>query len=222
MILAFYRVDNSLEYGRHSFDTVAPDKILEKIKQLPEEEREIYSSPEDFAVAYNDELLDGGWWCVTIPDPEEKGKTLEKMISQHAYDSIVSKVKEQVGEKAFHYIFPGIKKALEEGDGDIREKILGTWLDVDCVRVCTYCGKIMEEGWYLDGKGYACSDECAAKSEGITMEDFNKYRIYKDDILQYLKDKGDSRNIEDLSQEECDDILGKIFDNMNCYYTEWY
>lgn len=71
------------------------------------------------------------------------------MISKHAYDEIVAKVKERIGEESFEYIFPGIKKALEEGSGAVREEILINWLNVDSMRVCTQCGAIMEEGWYL-------------------------------------------------------------------------
>lgn len=144
------------------------------------------------------------------------------MVSERAYNEIVTKVKEQIGEESFEYIFPGIKKALEEGSGKVREEILIHWLDCDSVRVCTYCGKIMQEGWYLDCNGYACSDECAAESEGITMEEFKKYRIYKDDILQHLEDEGKGRKIEDLTEEECDEIIDEIAEDLNYYYTEWY
>ena len=90
------------------------------------------------------------------------------------------------------------------------------------MRVCTQCGAIMEEGWYLNDAGYACSDECAAKSEGITMEEFEKWRIYKDDIISYLEDEGEGRKIEDLTKEECDEIIDEIPDDLDYYYTEWY
>lgn len=152
----------------------------------------------------------------------EEKKTLESMISAHAYEEIVEKVKKQVGEAAFEYIFPAVKKALEEGSGKVREEILIHWLDCDSVRICTYCGKIMQKGWYLECNGYACSDECAAESEGITMEEFKKYRIYKDDILQHLEDEGEGRKIEDLTKEECDEIIDEIPDDLDYYYTEWY
>lgn len=151
----------------------------------------------------------------------EKQK-LETMISAHAYKEIVAKVKVQVGEKSFDYIFPAVKKALEEGSGAVRKEILGNWLDCDSVRVCSYCGAIMEEGWYLCDNGYACSDECAAESEGITMEEFKKWRIYKDDILQHLEDEGKGRKIEDLTKEECDEIIDEIADDLDYCYTEWY
>ena len=152
----------------------------------------------------------------------EEKKKLESMISKHAYDEIVEKLKKQVGENAFGYIFPAVKKALEEGSGAVREEILISWLSVDSMRVCTQCGEIMEEGWYLNLAGYACSDECAAKSEGITMEEFEKWRIYKDDIVSYLEDEDEGRKIEDLTKAECDEIIEEIADDLDYYYTEWY
>lgn len=147
---------------------------------------------------------------------------LESMISKHAYNEIVEKLKKQLGEDAFEYLFPAVKKALEEGSGDCREQILISWLNVDSMRVCTQCGAIMEEGWYLNCNGYACSDECAAKSEGITMEEFRKWRIYKDDIVSYLEDEDEGRKIEDLTKEECDEIIDEIADDLDYYYTSWY
>lgn len=150
--------------------------------------------------------------------------TLETMVSAHAYDEIVEKVKGKADESdsVFDIIWPPIKKALEEGDGRIREEILINWLDVDSMRVCSYCGEIMEEGWYLDCNGYACSDECAAQSEGITMEQFEKWRIYKDDIISYLENEGEGRKIENLTKEECEEIIKNLPDDLDYFYTEWY
>lgn len=235
MTIAFYTVDNSLNYERHTFDNLydKPQEILEMLQKLPEGEVKFYNADQyswqskeptldDFETDYNDEELDGGWWCIVIQEPQEQKETLESMISKHAYNEIVAKVKVQVGEESFDYIFPAIKKALEEGSGKVREEILINWLNCDSMRVCTYCGKIMEEGWYLNCNGYACSDECAAKSEGITMEQFKKWRIYKDDIVSYLEDENEGRKIEDLTKEECDEIIDELSDDLDYYYTSWY
>jgi len=235
MTIAFYKVDNSLNYERHEFDQFCdqPQEVLDMLQRLPEDEVKFYDADKyswqsetpslaDFENDYNDEELDGGWWCIVIQEPKEQKETLESMVSKHAYDEIVAKVKVKVGEESFDYIFPAVKKALEEGSGKVREEILIHWLDCDSVRVCTYCGKIMQEGWYLDCNGYACSDECAAEGEGITMEEFKKYRIYKDDILQHLEDEGKGRKIEDLTKEECDEIIDEIADDLDYYYTQWY
>lgn len=81
MKLAFYLVDNSQEYDRHTFDNVYdnPQKIQELLDKLPPEEvryydinpstHGIYRTPDllDFKEDYNDEVLDGGWWVVLIP-----------------------------------------------------------------------------------------------------------------------------------------------------------
>ena len=144
------------------------------------------------------------------------------MVSQHCYDEIVAKLKEQVGEEAFQYIFPAIKKAIEDGSGKVREEILIYWLDVDSCRICSHCGAIMEEGWYLDCQGYACSDECAMEIMNVPdMEHFRRYRIYKEDVDQYLEDEGKGRKEEDLTQEEIDQILESVLEDCDAYYTEW-
>jgi hypothetical protein len=235
MTIAFYKVNNSLNYGRHEFDQFCdqPQEVLDMLQRLPEDEVKFYDADKyswqsktpslaDFENDYNDEELDGGWWCIVIQEPKEQKETLESMVSKHAYEEIVSKVKEQVGEESFSYIFPGIKKALEEGSGKVREEILRNWLDCDSMRVCTQCGEIMQKGWYLECNGYACSDECAAESEGITMEEFEKYRIYKDDILQYLEDEGKGQKIEDLTQDEIEEIIDAVNEDAQYCYTEWY
>ena len=80
MIIAFYKVDNSLNYERHSFDAMCdePEKILEMLNKLPGEELKIYDANNygyahrvqpnlvDFEEDYNDEELDGGWWSIVF------------------------------------------------------------------------------------------------------------------------------------------------------------
>ena len=80
MIIAFYKVGNSLDYERHSFDALCdePEKVLEMLKKLPDEELKIYDANNygyahriqpnlaDFEDDYNDEELDGGWWSVVL------------------------------------------------------------------------------------------------------------------------------------------------------------
>ena len=148
--------------------------------------------------------------------------SLPQTISAHAYEEISAKVKEFVGEEASAYILPGVIKALEEGNGHVREDVLNGWLDVESMRVCSHCGAIMEEGWYMECSGYACSDECAAQIVGLTMEEFAKWRIYKDDIVEYLRETKDTRNITELSTEECDKIIESIAPHRDYYWTEWY
>lgn len=150
----------------------------------------------------------------------EKLKTL---ISEHCYDELVEKLTDYVGEDNVQTVLPTIAKILVEGTGQQKEHILIDWLDMDSCRVCSTCGKIMEEGWYLNDAGYACSDECAAKSEHLTMDEFKRYKIYKDDLIEYLEDEGEGRKLEDLSEDECAEIINDvIMENVDYYWTEWY
>lgn len=150
-------------------------------------------------------------------------KTLEEMVSDRCFNEISEKVKHYVGEESFSIIFPAVKKALEESSGGAREEILINWLDVDTCRICSECGAIMEEGWYLDCYGYACSDECAMKiMEVPDMEHFRRYRIYKSDIDYYLETEGLERKEEDLTQEEIEKIINEVNEYSQACYTEWY
>lgn len=75
MILAFYKVDNSKKYERHTFDMWCdrPDVIKEMLSELRDDELHCYDMDNNidrniFQDDYNDEDLDGGWWCVVIND----------------------------------------------------------------------------------------------------------------------------------------------------------
>ena len=75
MILAFYKVDNSKNYERHTFDMWydRPQVIKEMLSELKDDEFHCYDMDNDvdrsiFQDDYNDEVLDGGWWCVVIND----------------------------------------------------------------------------------------------------------------------------------------------------------
>jgi len=75
MILAFYKVDNSKNYERHTFDMWydRPDVIKKMLSELSDEELRMYDMDNKFDYDYlqedyNDEILDDGWWCVVIND----------------------------------------------------------------------------------------------------------------------------------------------------------
>jgi hypothetical protein len=80
MKIAFYKVNNSKDYERHTFDGICnqPEKIEEMLNELPDDEVRIYDikvgydtrmpSLDDFVEDYNNEILDGGWWTVIIND----------------------------------------------------------------------------------------------------------------------------------------------------------
>lgn len=161
---------------------------------------------------------------VTLAETTQCAIDIKKMMSEHCYEEFVQKLTDQVGESNAKIMLPSIIVAIVKGGREERERILINWLDMDSCRVCTTCGAIMEEGWYLNDAGYACSDECAAKSEGITMDEFKRYKIYSQDIKDYLCRKGDSRNLSELSDDECAGIINDKIDmeNLPYYWTEWY
>ena len=75
MLLAFFKVDNSKGYERHTFDVFCdrPQVIKEMLSELSDDELRIYDLDNEFEYDYlqedyNDEILDGGWWCVVIRD----------------------------------------------------------------------------------------------------------------------------------------------------------
>lgn len=66
--LVFYKVDNSQNYDRHTFDYIYDDgeKIGKMLGKLNDDELKCYNLSCDdlwyFVEDYNDEELDGGWW----------------------------------------------------------------------------------------------------------------------------------------------------------------
>ena len=75
MTLAFYKVGNSKDYERHTFDMWydRPQVIKEMLSELKDDEFHCYNMDNDvdrsiFQDDYNDEELDGGWWCIVIND----------------------------------------------------------------------------------------------------------------------------------------------------------
>ena len=145
---------------------------------------------------------------------------LSEMLSESGIENLKDAVREAVGYNAFDFIYPAIVKALEEGDKEVRTQILIDWLDVDFCRVCSVCGKVFQEGWYNCGE-YACSDKCVMKQDGISKKEFEKFKIYKGTIENYLAETGDDRNIDDLTKEEIDEILDSVLDECDAYYTSW-
>jgi hypothetical protein len=73
-MLAFYKVDNSQGYGRHTFDLIPKySDIMEMLYKLTDDELLVYDMDNEFDRQYfetdfNDEVLDGGWWMIIIND----------------------------------------------------------------------------------------------------------------------------------------------------------
>ena len=75
IFLVFYSVNNSLDYDRHSFDYDDALCTMSKLLKLNLEECRTYCltkechwcmNLKELEVDYNDEVLDGGWWCKEI------------------------------------------------------------------------------------------------------------------------------------------------------------
>lgn len=73
MEIAFYKVDNPLGFDRHTFDYKDSEEIKSHLQQLKDAggEVEIFNLEDilsiySFVEGYNDEIFDGGWWCVLI------------------------------------------------------------------------------------------------------------------------------------------------------------
>lgn len=75
MTLAFYKVDNSQNYERHTFDMWfdRPQVIKEMLSRLKDDELRMYDMDNKYDVDFfqedfNDEYLEPDWWCVYIND----------------------------------------------------------------------------------------------------------------------------------------------------------
>ena len=75
MTLAFYKVDNSRGYERHTFDMWCdrPQVIKEILSELKDDELRMYDMDNKhdvdfFQEDFNDEYLEPDWWCVVIND----------------------------------------------------------------------------------------------------------------------------------------------------------
>jgi len=126
MTIAFYKVGNSLNYDRHEFDNLCdqPQEVLDMLQRLPDEEVKFYNADKyswqlkeptlaDFETDYNDEELDGGWWCIVIQEPKEQkvylivqdkpfGKVFARVFgSQEKAEKALNERDERTGEKLY-------------------------------------------------------------------------------------------------------------------------
>lgn len=79
-IIAFYPVDGKLE--RHSFDYMIGIHNVEILKEITKEndfhlyridkDDQRFCSLLEFIEDYNDEVLDGGWWSISLEMTEEE------------------------------------------------------------------------------------------------------------------------------------------------------
>ena len=71
MKLVFFKVDNSKNYDRDEFNLMDESEVFEKLNLLSDDEFRLYDFEHtleafNFEYDYNQEELDGGWWCHVI------------------------------------------------------------------------------------------------------------------------------------------------------------
>jgi len=141
----------------------------------------------------------------------------------HIYDCILNAIEDDFNgdEEAQKDAACVIFTRLLTGDKEEKNDIIDEY-DLDCCRVCDICGELMVEGWYIADFTYLCSDECAAKWMKMTPGEFDRYKIYSDEIDHWLECEGKGRKKEDLTKEELEDIMDDFIENVESYWTEWY
>jgi len=101
MQIAFYKVDNSKNYERHTFDYIydKPQEIVRMLRELKDEEWIMYDLTQtsrntmhptlgDLEEDYNDEMLDVGWWTVIIRDYQTKEEKQTETAIRVEYNRI--------------------------------------------------------------------------------------------------------------------------------------
>ena len=78
----------------------------------------------------------------------------------------------------------------------------------------------MVEGWMLDAT-VVCSDECAAKFFGESVEKF-RYRMSDENFIkQAMEWDHCQKKYEDLTEEERRKYLDDAMNRTDFYWTEW-
>lgn len=127
MTIAFYKVNNSLNYGQFEFARFRdqPQEVLDMLKRLPDEEVKFYNADqyswpskeptlEDFETDYNDEELDGGWWSIVIQEPKKYEQKVYLIVQDKPFCKVFARVFGSM-EKA--------EKAMNERDERTGEKL---------------------------------------------------------------------------------------------------
>lgn len=108
---------------------------------------------------------------------------------------------------------------LLTGDREEKQDIIDHY-ELECCRVCEECGELMTEGWILESTD-VCSDECAAKFFGETVEQF-RYRMSEENFIrQAMEWDHCTKAYEELSQEEREGYLETAQNRTDFYWTEW-
>lgn len=138
----------------------------------------------------------------------------------HIYDCILNAIIDDYDDDdkarvAASSIFTRLLTASAEEKQDIIDEY-----ELECCRVCEICGELMVEGWMLDAT-VVCSDECAAKFFGESVEKF-RYRMSDENFIkQAMEWDHCQKKYEDLAEEERRKYLDDAMNRTDFYWTEW-
>ena len=138
----------------------------------------------------------------------------------HIYDCILNVIIDDYDDDdkarvAASSIFTRLLTASAEEKQDIIDEY-----ELECCRVCEICGELMVEGWMLDAT-VVCSDECAAKFFGESVEKF-RYRMSDENFIkQAMEWDHCQKKYEDLTEEERRKYLDDAMNITDFYWTEW-
>ena len=138
----------------------------------------------------------------------------------HIYDCILNAIIDDYDDDdkarvAASSIFTRLLTASAEEKQDIIDEY-----ELECCRVCEICGELMVEGWMLDAT-VVCSDECAAKFFGESVEKF-RYRMSDENFIKQAMEWGHcQKKYEDLTEEERRKYLDDAMNRTDFYWTEW-
>lgn len=139
---------------------------------------------------------------------------------KHIYECILSAVSEDYPEPEDAILHASFEfTTLLTGDADEKQEVIDKY-DLECCRVCEICGELMTEGWILDCTD-VCSDECAAKFFGESLEKF-KYRMSDENFIRQAMEWDDcKKKYEDLTEDERGKYLDAAIERTDFYWTEW-
>lgn len=138
----------------------------------------------------------------------------------HIYDCILNAIIDDYDDDdkarvAASSIFTRLLTASAEEKQDIIDEY-----ELECCRVCEICGELMVEGWMLDAT-VVCSDECAAKFFGESVEKF-RYRMSDENFIkQAMEWDHCQKKYKDLTEEERRKYLDDAMNRTDFYWTEW-
>ncbi len=144
-----------------------------------------------------------------------KNSTLVKVCDQIMAANMAEYDDEKIAKKTAMRDF----WKLINGDASEKQDIIDDY-DIECLRVCEFCGELMDEGWMLDST-VVCSDECAAKFFEESVEEF-KYRMSDENFIkQAMEWDKCEKKYDELTQEERSKYYDIALDRTDFYWTEF-